>query len=276
MARLEQQAAQRVAGTPGIALYVRVAASLRARILEGEWGEGDQLPTIDSLAQTYGVAQITVSKAIQTLVKEGLLSSARGRGTHVLKNSEVVVPNPGLRAAINDPRVLAPDHVIRILSRRTVSALPEELRQGYRLARQYVHVHKIHDFHDTPFALMDIYVEREVYRRFPRGSDQHSKLSFLLREYGKVRIGASRQELTVTHATQAAAAVLRCAIAAPLVRVRRWRTDAKGIVVYACIVLYRSDLFAWDATETHPDADHYGDHLVPQAHVPQRGGPAIR
>ena len=268
MSHIEQHAAHGVAATPGIALYVRAAASLRARILEGEWAKGDQLPTMDALARTYGVAQITVSKAIQTLVNEGILTSARGRGTHVLKSSEVAVPNPALRAAINDPRVLAPDHVIRILSRRTVSILPAELQRNYRLARQYVHVHKIHDFRDTPFALMDIYVERNVYRRFPKGSDQTSKLSFLLREYGKVRIGASRQELTVTHAAQHAAAMLSCPIASPLVRVRRWRTDAKGTVVYACIVLYRSDLFAWDVTENHPDADHYGDHLVPEAHAP--------
>lgn len=267
MQRFEQHEAHAVAATPGIALYVRVAASLRARILEGEWIQGDQLPTIDALARTYGVAQITVSKAVQTLVAEGIVSSARGRGTYVLKTPEVALPNPGLRAAINDPRVLAPDHVIRILSRRTISNLPAELHQNYRLAKQYVHVHKIHDFRDTPFALMDIYVARDIYRRFPKNADRASKLSFLLRECGKVKIGASRQELTVTHATQRAAAMLHCALAAPLVRVRRWRTDVKGVVVYACIVLYRSDLFVWDMTETHPSADHYRDHLVPQAHV---------
>ena len=271
MSRIARHATHGAAATPGIALYVRVAASLRARILEGEWAKGDQLPTLDALAETYGVAQITVSKAVQTLVNEGILSSARGRGTHVLKSSEVAVPNPGLRAAINDPRVLAPDHVIRILSRRTTSTLPAELHQKYRLAKQYVHVHKIHDFRDTPFALMDIYVDHIVFQRFPKGAEVTSKLSLLLREHGKVKIGASRQELTVTHATQSAAAMLRCPIAAPLVRVRRWRTDFKGVVVYACIILYRSDLFAWDVTETsetHPNGDHYGDHVVPQAHPP--------
>lgn len=263
------QALSRIAGTPGIALYVRVAESLRARVLAGEWSAGDQLPNIDSLAATYGVAQITVSKAIQTLVKEGMLSSARGRGTHVLRSTAVGLPHPGLRAAINDPRVLAPDHVIRVLERRTVDTLPQELAQSYRLAKEYVHVHKIHDYRDTPFALMDIFVDARIYRRFPKGADETAKLSFLLRERGNVRIALSRQELTISHATQQAASMLRCTIAAPLVRVRRWRTDAKGVVVYACVVLYRGDLFAWDVTETAPSADHYADHVVPDAHPPQ-------
>ncbi len=173
-----------------------------------------------------------------------------------------------MRSAINDPRVLAPDHVIRILSRRTVSTLPAELRQDYRLAKQYVGVQKIHDFHNTPFALMDIYVERNVYNRFPKGAERTAKLSFLLREHGNVKIAMSRQELTVTHATQPVAAMLGCHVAAPLVRIRRWRTDGKGVVVYACIVLYRSDLFVWDVTESHPSADHYIEHVVPKPHVP--------
>lgn len=266
MLRIQQPATERISGTTGISLYVRVAASLRARILEGEWKTGAQLPTIESLAGTYGVAQITVSKAVQALVNEGLLSSARGRGIHVLRLSEVGVANPDLRAAINDPRMLAADHVIRILMRRTTSALPTDLQQSYQAAKQYVHVHKVHDFQGTPFALMDIYVEHGIYRRFPKGADQTLKLSFLMREYSKVRIAASRQELTVTHATQKAAELLRCPIAAPLVRVRRWRIAPKVGIVYACIVLYRSDLFSWDFTETHSNADHYGDHLVPEAH----------
>jgi|APCry1669189241_1035207.scaffolds.fasta_scaffold14042_3 DNA-binding GntR family transcriptional regulator len=250
--------------TSGISLYVRVAASIRSRILEGEWNPGDQLPKIDAIAQSYGVAQITASKAIQTLVAEGLLSSARGRGTHVLKNPEARTQHPDLRAAINDPRVLAPDHSIDIIWKKTVSKLPAELEQNYQTAKKYIHVHKLHNFRGTPFALMDIYLEKEIYERFPKNADQNAKLSFLLREYGKVDIEASRQELTVTHATQYSANLLKCSIAAPLVRIRRWREDNKGVLIYSCLILYRSDLFVWDMQESHPNADHFGDHLVPK------------
>jgi DNA-binding GntR family transcriptional regulator len=250
--------------TSGISLYVRVAASIRSRILEGEWNPGEQLPKINSIAQSYGVAQITASKAIQALVAEGLLSSARGRGTHVLQNPEARTQHPDLRAAINDPRVLAPDHSIDILWKKTVSKLPFELEQNYQTAKKYMHVHKLHNFRSTPFALMDIYVEKEIYERFPKNADQDAKLSFLLREYGKVDIEASRQELTVTHATQYSSNLLKCSIAAPLVRIRRWREDKDGVIIYACLILYRSDLFVWDMQESHPNADHFADHLVPK------------
>ncbi|MCC7426290.1 MAG: GntR family transcriptional regulator [Alphaproteobacteria bacterium] len=251
-------------GTDGIALYLRIAESLRGRIMQGEWGPGEQLPTIAALSEAYGVARITVREAVRRLASEGVLTTARGRGTHLAQRPEAAQPNPGLRAAINDPRVLAPDHAIRILSRR-VTALPASLAAGCKVESRYMHVHKLHYWRDTPFALMDIYVEREIHRRFPPGADKSQKLSLLLRDHGDVAIGASRQELTVARADQRQAALLGCPITSPLVRVRRWRTDTAGRVVYACTVLYRGDLFVWDVVEAVPGADHFGPHLIPAA-----------
>lgn len=256
----------------GIALYVRIAESLRGRIMQGEWDPGEQLPTIAALSKAYGVARITVREAVRRLVSEGMLTTARGRGTHLAQRPEAAQPNPGLRAAINDPRVLAPDHAIHILSRR-ITALPASLAAGYRVAPRYMHVHKLHYWRDTPFALMDIYVERGIHRRFPPGADRTQKLSLLLRDHGDVAIGASRQELTIARADQRQAALLGCPITGALVRVRRWRTDTTGLLVYACTVLYRGDLFVWDVAEAVPGADHFGPHLIPAAD-PRAASPA--
>jgi GntR family transcriptional regulator len=133
-------------------------------------------------------------------------------------------------------------------------------------------VRKLHDYRGAAFALMDIYVESTVYARFPPGADERHKLSLLLRDQGGVRIGESREEMTVIGADGASAGLLRCPVAAPLVRVRRWRTDTSGLVVYACVVLYRGDLFVWEHVETTPEADHFGHHIVPSAHLPQAEG----
>ena len=163
--------------TSGVALYARLAASLRTRILAGEWSKGDQLPTIDALAEAYGVALVTARRAVRSLVEEGLLSSARGRGTHLRAVPGTSVPNPGLRAAINDAHILSPEHVINVLSRRQTRLLPPDLAAGYALAQHYVHVQKTHSFRETPFALMDIFVERGIFREFPRGAERTTCLS---------------------------------------------------------------------------------------------------
>jgi DNA-binding GntR family transcriptional regulator len=252
----------------GVSLYARVAAALRGRVLQGEWRPGDRIPTLEQLAAGYGVATITVRQAVQLLVADGTLSSARGRGTHVLRNPALPAASAGLRSAINDPRVLGPDHAIRILSREAVAALPPELAHGHAPAPGYVRVRKLHDYRGTSFALMDIYVATAIYRRFPPGADETHKISLLLRDRSGVRIAESREELTIAGADAGTAGLLRCQVAAPLVRVRRWRTDPAGVAIYACIVLYRGDLFVWDHVERTPEADHYGHQVVPTAQLP--------
>ena len=61
----------------------QIAASLRGRIRAGEWGAGERLPSIPTLAETYGVAKQTVQRTIDQLRVEGLLITRPGSGTYV-------------------------------------------------------------------------------------------------------------------------------------------------------------------------------------------------
>src|ERR1043166_1536189 len=52
-------------------------------ILDGVLKEGDPIPSVRSVAADYRVNPLTVLKAYQQLVDEGLLESRRGRGMYV-------------------------------------------------------------------------------------------------------------------------------------------------------------------------------------------------
>jgi len=64
-------------------LYQKIADSIRLDILEGRLKTGAQLPTIRELTQTWGCTQGTVQRAYQELVREGLITSRSGLGSHV-------------------------------------------------------------------------------------------------------------------------------------------------------------------------------------------------
>lgn len=74
--------------------YRQVANHLRAAILTGEFKPGDQLPTGGQLSEMYGVARMTVQKAIQILRKEDLIVSRQGSGVFVKGRA---TPATGLR-----------------------------------------------------------------------------------------------------------------------------------------------------------------------------------
>ena len=69
--------------SPGQSRYGWLAASLRARITQGEWVPGTALPAEAALAKEHGVALGTLRQALALLVAQGLLVRQHGRGTFV-------------------------------------------------------------------------------------------------------------------------------------------------------------------------------------------------
>lgn len=64
--------------------YLRIAADLRRRIASGEFGPGDQLPTLPQLCAEYGdVSQTTIRNALALLRNEGLIETKARAGTRV-------------------------------------------------------------------------------------------------------------------------------------------------------------------------------------------------
>jgi GntR family transcriptional regulator len=63
--------------------YLQVANAIRDEIRAGRLKAGDRLPTVVELSKQYGVAKMTVQKAIGELRDEGLIVSWQGRGTFV-------------------------------------------------------------------------------------------------------------------------------------------------------------------------------------------------
>src|SRR5262245_50653408 len=73
-------------------LYYQVANILQGRIYSGANPPGSLLGTGKELAETFGVSQITIQKALQALRQEGLIDRHRARGTFVAANIEQRTP----------------------------------------------------------------------------------------------------------------------------------------------------------------------------------------
>jgi GntR family transcriptional regulator len=106
----------------------------------------------------------------------------------------------------------------------------------------------------SPYGLFDVFVDEQSFKRFPRHAVNRTKLTRLLRDYGRSKVLKTRQQLTITYADDAVSSILRCPPASALVRVRRWKITDKGQLALACEILYRGDVFIWDSTEDEKDS----------------------
>jgi GntR family transcriptional regulator len=67
-----------------IPLYGKVEEVLGSEIGRGDLKPGDRLPSEDELLARFGVSRITVRRAIQNLIRRGMLEIRRALGTFVL------------------------------------------------------------------------------------------------------------------------------------------------------------------------------------------------
>jgi GntR family histidine utilization transcriptional repressor len=63
--------------------YQEIKDHILSRIHSGEWKEGDQIPSENELARDFGVARMTVNRAVRELTAEQILTRVQGAGTFV-------------------------------------------------------------------------------------------------------------------------------------------------------------------------------------------------
>ena len=65
-------------------VYIRLRATIAAGILRGDYGAGDQLPSVRAFAAEHGANPLTVAKAYQSFQDDGHVEVRRGVGMFVL------------------------------------------------------------------------------------------------------------------------------------------------------------------------------------------------
>lgn len=100
--------------------YVQVADHLRSAIATGRYSPGDRLPSGRDLAKEYGVAPMTMQRALSTLAAEHLVATYGTRGTFVRSPADASDPNETV------PTLTGLSEEVRDL-RETVSALEVRL-----------------------------------------------------------------------------------------------------------------------------------------------------
>ncbi|WP_245679621.1 GntR family transcriptional regulator [Actinomadura hibisca] len=68
--------------------YVQIADHIEQQIQDGTLTEGAALPAIPVLAEEYGVARMTIIRAVEILTERGLVTVLHGRGTFVRRQPQ--------------------------------------------------------------------------------------------------------------------------------------------------------------------------------------------
>lgn len=222
----------------GMPLYLQLAAYMRRNIEAGVWPVGTRMPSLEALAESFGMARLTVRQAVQTLVAESLLSSRQGKGTFV-----TAAPQPRMREHLQISWAQLVNGFegseVEIISEADVEYCPCVNGVEQKFVPRYHFMKRLHSRGGAPYCLIDVYLAQDIFLRAPKLLLSKPVLTV----FGQlqVEVGKARQIVTVGAADTEAAFFLKMAPGDPVAFVRRYAEDKQGNTIYMGDVIYRGD-----------------------------------
>lgn len=236
----------RVAGqTPDGDKARRVYLLLRDEIARGDLGPGASLLGELKLAEAHGVSRVTIRRALDALVADGLIERRAGSGT-------IVAAGPAVQGVAADFATLMPQlermgaTSARLLSFAYVepSATIADALGGADRMQRAVRVRMIEG---QPFSHLTTHVPEAIAQNFSE-ADLATTPLFKLLERSGVQIDHAHQSISATLATPDVADALDLASGSALIALTRVVFDADGRGVEHLAALYRPDRFRLDMT----------------------------
>jgi len=72
-------------------IYRQLRSQVTALIMNGTYAEGESLPSVRQVSSDLSINHLTVSKAYQELVDDGLLEKKRGLGMFVVEGAKAMI-----------------------------------------------------------------------------------------------------------------------------------------------------------------------------------------
>lgn len=223
-----------------VPLYLQIATLIRRRITSGQWAEGYQIPTLEDLMAEFGVGRVTVRQALDIIERDGLVRRQRGRGTFVSKTG---ADRHWLTLTSNwaTLKQATEGTVTKTLVDRPADTPPPLAEDEGIVASAYRYLRRIHTLDGRPYALLDIYLDADLYARAPTEAFEKTTVLRLLGTLPGVAVGKAWQTLTIETADTETASLLSVQVNDPVAEVRRIVHDALGRVIYFCHLTYRGD-----------------------------------
>lgn len=230
--------------------YHRIYLVLREQLQEGRFAQG--LPGELALMQQFGVARVTVRRALEELAGEGLIAREPGRGTRPIgaalqDRAAAAAPmrtnltgllenlvSMGLRTSV---KVLEVDTVKASAAVASALRLPagDPVQKAVR----------VRSTREGPLSHITTFVPAEVARRFGRRELSRKPILLLLEEAG-VKVGGATQRITARLADAEVAGHLELAVGSALLAVHRLVYDERDRPVQWLHGLYRPDRYEYE------------------------------
>jgi GntR family transcriptional regulator len=131
-----------ISQSDGRPMYLQIMEQIKQKVAVGEWGPGEEIPSIRVLAVALRISVITVKRAYLELEREGVIVTQHGKGS-------IVATDPGLGPRLYDREF--EEHLEQVVRIGTLLGLSNK-QMALRL-------------HDTASRLNEVQLHEDEFRK---------------------------------------------------------------------------------------------------------------
>ena len=234
--------------------YHQIYLVLREQLREGRFEAG--MPGELSLMAQFGVARVTVRRALSQLAQEGLIQRAPGRGTRpVRKMTGPDATSPDISTAggqtakltglLENLVTMGLRTTVKVLAVNTVKA-PDDVAKALRLfaGEPVQKAERVRSTQEGPLSHITTWVPGSIAKSFGKRELAQKPILVLLEESG-VQVGRAEQTISARLADADMARHLDVAVGSALLAVRRLIYDVQDKPVQWLHGLYRPDRYEY-------------------------------
>jgi GntR family transcriptional regulator len=222
-------------------LYAQVEAALMARIADGTYPPGTQLPNEASLLSTFGISRTTLQKTVQNLISRGLIEIRRGKGTFV-SQPRLTQELTELSGFVEDMRVHGRYPTARLLGKQIESASdPVARKLSLKPGTPVVHIQRVRVADGTPLSFDETWLPKEIGEKIIENDLEVEPIFALLEQKYDTPLMEAEYRLEAVAADKVVAQALEIKAGSPIFLIERTSYSEQGRPVDYEKLHYRGD-----------------------------------
>ena len=235
--------------TESIPLFIQVAETIKARILNYEYSPGDSIPSAKELEKEFGVSNITIRRAIELLAKIGCIIPKRGMRARVAAQTKDIVEielTGDFRSWVDMAVGRKIGITAKILDRQIIEC-PKPIRELLSMdsGEKVERIRRVRKLKENPISYYVNYSPRYYLKKLTnRQIETHTFIEAFQKAYN-IKLKSMEQKVRATIADMDLADILQVGFGFPLFFVQNVYYSAKEVPLAVTHMYYRSDHYVY-------------------------------
>lgn len=235
-----------------VPLYAQIVEQLHQDIEHGMFNQNGRLPTEEELSSKYGVSRITIRRAVDELVNQGLVEKKQGKGTFVTKPKY----SRNIRRLSGFTQMCEQMGVVpggRMLDNRLIAADEKTAKKlGVAPGSDIIYIHRLRYANNEPVIIERNYFPPKYAELLQRRFDNESLFAYL-KEHMGVICKESEKLIELCHVTGEEAKMLDVKRGDYMMFVKSTAYDQNREPIYVGVQIINGERFSLNVYEKVED-----------------------